>query len=274
MRRKIIIMYIIMLMIPISLQALEYEMKIEPAEYLQEDFLNRVQVRSGLRQGRALGLSDAEYQSDEHTELLLLFNSDPADEILRGEFAYQVVEKGVYVQNSQSYRGGASGMFLPGESLELNAEAGSMFAPGTIWGDFSMEFWIYPVELTSSEELFRWKGLSWLGDRPQIQEFTVRGEDGRLQWFFDHFFIKLSYNEEELPQLSYESVSLSSRREIVPRTWSHHILRYDSSRGLLEYLIDGRSEALAYLTDSGDEFADPFLPYIGDESDGRLQIGS
>ena len=286
--KNISIFSILIAILPLSLQAIEYELKIQPVEYLQERFLQGTQVRSGLWNGKAIGLSDDEYQQDEHTELLLPFNTNPNDEILRGGFAYKVARNEAYIQNSQWYRGESAGLFLPEKPLELAVGTKSLFAPGTVWNDFSMEFWIYPTELSGDEELFHWKGRSWIGERPQIQEFAVRGTDGRLQWDFSNFFIKLSYNVELLPegqnaplpdindgedlvQLSYESITLSSRREIVPRTWSHHLLRYDSSRGVLEYLINGVSEAVVHLTG---ESGDSFLPYIGDESDGLLRIGA
>ena len=263
----------IMLVLSLPLRAIEYEIEIDPVEYLQKEFLNGAQVRSGLWGKQAVGLAADEYQRDADTELLLAFNSSPTKEILQSDFAYKVIKNGVEIQNSQWYRGEYSGLFLPGQSLELDASQESLFAPAAVWNDFSMEFWIYPAEFSSGEELFQWKGRSWLDERPRVQQFTVRAEDGRLQWILDNFFIRLSYNDDEAVELNYESHTLSSRRELVPRTWSHHLLRYDSQRGVLEYLINGISEAIAHLTDSGRESGAPFLPHIGEESNGRLNIG-
>lgn len=257
----------------VSLHAREYELKIEPADYLLERFLNGAQLRAGLWNNQAVGLSDREYERDNQTELLLTFNDDPVGEILRGEFDYDVVGSEVYIQDAQWYRGGAAGLFLAGQPIELEAGAESFFAPGRVWNAFSMEFWIYPAELTGEEEIFYWQGLSWLGERPQIQEFIVQRDEGRLEWNLENFFINLAYNEELEPELNYRSVSLRSRRTIVPRTWSHHLLRYDSSRGVIEYLINGVSEAVVHLTNSGRESGDAFLPHIGEESDGGLRIG-
>ena len=59
---------------------------------------------------------------------------------------------------------------------------------------------------------------------------------------------------------------------ILPRTWSHHLIRYDADLGLLEYLVNGQLEALDYTTSLGKEGGDVFTPVIGDN--GRLSFGA
>jgi hypothetical protein len=61
---------------------------------------------------------------------------------------------------------------------------------------------------------------------------------------------------------------------MVPGDWHHHLLRYDSRIGLLEYLMDGVPEAVAYTTDSGRERGAVLLPSIGDAGPGQVKVGA
>jgi hypothetical protein len=76
--------------------------------------------------------------------------------------------------------------------------------------------------------------------------------------------------------------SLRATDPLVPRVWSHHLLRFDGDSGLLEYLADGVTEAALYLTSTGHETgargasgglrggAEVFSPSIGAASALRL----
>jgi hypothetical protein len=61
---------------------------------------------------------------------------------------------------------------------------------------------------------------------------------------------------------------------LVPRDWHHHLLRYDSRLGLLEYLVDGIPEGIIYTTDTGLERGAVLLPFIGDAGPGQVRVGS
>ena len=59
---------------------------------------------------------------------------------------------------------------------------------------------------------------------------------------------------------------------VLNRTWSHHLVRFDADLGLLEYLVDGKSESIVYTTPSGREGGDVYTPVIG--QDGNFVLGS
>jgi len=73
----------------------------------------------------------------------------------------------------------------------------------------------------------------------------------------------------ERPRLT---VTLESRVSIVPRRWSHHLIRYNSDTGLLEYLVDGKIENMTHTTASGREGGDVYTPLIN--RDGNFILGS
>jgi hypothetical protein len=257
--------------------AVEYQARISPAEHLMAGQSSGVQIVSGLWNQDALALADEEYHPEENTELLLNFNAAPLMELMDSRSPYAVNRSGIQIQNYERYRGSGSAMVLPGQGLELAAGLGSMFAPGNVWSDFSFEFWMYPAMFRDGEELFLWEGTAWVEDSPVSQRISISAERGRLSWIFDDFFISLTPRTEGPPQFQTSSVVLSSRTEIVPRTWSHHLLRYDSESGVLEYLINGRSEDVRYISSdrgavSGGEKGTPLLPYVGEQSPNRVHI--
>jgi hypothetical protein len=63
------------------------------------------------------------------------------------------------------------------------------------------------------------------------------------------------------------SISLPGRRNLVPGVWSHHRIRFDIDSGIAEYLVDGSSESLAYLTTSGTEAGSVYPAYFGAPAD-------
>jgi hypothetical protein len=78
-----------------------------------------------------------------------------------------------------------------------------------------------------------------------------------LQWTFGDFFCSSDQSDR---------ISLSLKGPpLLPRAWSHHLVRFDADLGLLEYLVDGRLEALEYATLSGREGGEVYTPVIGED---------
>jgi hypothetical protein len=90
-------------------------------------------------------------------------------------------------------------------------------------------------------------------------------QDRRLDWVFDNFFTG--------PTGQAGSIHFRGVTALVPRDWHHHLLRYDSRIGLLEYLVDGIPEAILYTTDSRREQGMILLPFAGDAGPGQVRIG-
>ncbi|MDR2767013.1 MAG: hypothetical protein LBB82_01665 [Treponema sp.] len=140
--------------------------------------------------------------------------------------------------------------------LVLRPGRNALFAPGRSAGDFSVEFWIYPNTLENGEQILAWKSFD-------NQRIYCEAQRNRLQWSFQEFFV--SPNGRKL------DISIESRSVIVPRVWSHHLVRYNAGTGLLEYLVNGRIENMAYTTASGREGGDVYTPLLS--RDGRFELG-
>jgi hypothetical protein len=147
--------------------------------------------------------------------------------------------------------------------LVLIPRNGALFAPGSYVRDFSIEFWLYPQNLETGAQV-----LSWYSSKPdgkngylnqRIQCVVTRN---RLQWTFHDFFFSPGFSAKGSQER--KSISLLGS-PLLNRTWSHHLIRFDADLGLLEYLVDGRLEALDYTTSSGREGGDVYTPIIGED---------
>ncbi|MDR2471228.1 MAG: fibronectin type III domain-containing protein [Treponema sp.] len=170
-----------------------------------------------------------------------------------------------------------TGETAPGDGVRAApSSAGALFAPGRSVRDFSLEFWVYPNTMENGEQILAWSAA----DNQRILCEAVRN---RLRWTFQHFF---SPPEELIPggragtdrngpgQARVRPrlhITLESRASLVPRTWSHHLIRYNAGTGLLEYLVNGKIENMAYTTGSGGEGGDVFTPRIN--RDGAFVLG-
>jgi len=205
--------------------------------------------------GPVIALNPAEYQPDDSTDLLVHFDGGaPRDETGR----WRLEAQGAFstVPAELAYMGsGAASFRAPDSQLSLLPDKSSIFGTKAISGDFSIEFWLYPANVESGEILLLWKGARRDGSRTTTQQVSVIFSRNRLIMAFSNFFAP--------PSGGPSQINLSSASLLVPRTWSHHLLRFDSSTGLLEYLMNGITEATAYATRTGKEGGEVFLPSVG-----------
>jgi hypothetical protein len=219
-----------------------------------------------------LALSGGAYTAESATELLLHFDS-PSSTDATG--AYTLAGDGPAISDSISAVGGASAAFTGGrQGVSLKAPAGSLFSVGAVWGDFTIEFWLYPATLSDGENLISWDG----SDRGPASSGSASSgpllgqslrcfiRDRKMVWDFRNLF--------RLPGAERIPVTLSGTRQLLPRTWHHHLLRFDSREGLLEYRLDGLPEAILHVTDTGRESGSIAVPALGSAFSGALVLGA
>jgi hypothetical protein len=130
--------------------------------------------------------------------------------------------------------------------------------------DFTIEFWLYPVNMENGEQIFSWTASRRAGGDTAFQRIQCAAGRNRLQWAFRDFFS--SPGGGRRINLSLES------SPVLPKTWSHHLVRFNADTGLLEYLMNGRLESAVHATVSGAEGGEVYTPVIGGDS--RLVLGS
>ncbi|MCL2127654.1 MAG: fibronectin type III domain-containing protein, partial [Treponema sp.] len=81
----------------------------------------------------------------------------------------------------------------------------------------------------------------------------------RLQWSFLNLFT----SPDGLKSMEITVPGVSA---VVPKTWSHHLIRFDSGTGMIEYLMNGKSESIEYATSTGHEGGEVYTPVTGEGS--------
>ncbi|MDR0496534.1 MAG: fibronectin type III domain-containing protein [Treponema sp.] len=150
------------------------------------------------------------------------------------------------------------------EPIVLKPRRTALFAPGSHIRDFSIEFWLFPQNTESGEQILFWSSSKSDGQGAYFyQRIQCITSKNRLQWTFVDFFFSPG-------ERARKTMSLMGT-PVIPRTWSHHLVRFDADLGLLEYLVDGKVEAMEYTTVSGREGGDVYTPVIGEDC--RLVLG-
>jgi hypothetical protein len=224
---------------------------------------NKVMLQKGKWGFLDLVLEYGEYQAQPQTDLLLHFNRQPVtDETGR----YRVDMQKSFVSSQLFKLGEGAAAFQGRGGCHVIPRGASLFSAGAVWNDFSIEFWAYPASLSQGETLISWHGLRVVGNELVPQRFECRVEDRRLVWIFDNFFVS--------PDNNTYSFTLKGYTKLLPRTWHHHLLRYNSGRGLLEYLVDGVPEGVIYTTSTFTSSGSLARPVLGEPDDAQLVIGN
>jgi hypothetical protein len=135
----------------------------------------------------------------------------------------------------------------------------AQFAPNSRIGDFSLEFWLYPINLENGEQILTWiSSLSAPEDQNRyvFQRIQCVASKNRLQWSFADFFASPDGN-------SHLGINITGTSAVVPKNWSHHLIRFDSTTGLLEYMVNGKTEAIEYVNSTGHEGGEVYTPIAG-----------
>ncbi|MBN1836715.1 MAG: hypothetical protein JW820_12745 [Spirochaetales bacterium] len=234
-----------------------------------EEFrLEHLEPRPGRWNTLDLVLPDNQYPPTAATDLLLHF--DTASSLSVGSVDrsghYRLTEARANLSARVTAMGeGAAAFSGPDRGLRLQGLPGALFAAGSLWGDFSIEFWLYPALLADGEQVLSWAGSGWKDGNAVPQRLACTVEDRRLRWSFDNLFAR--------PGGTPGGFSLQGLTPMIPRTWHHHLVRYDVTRGLLEYLVDGVPEAVIHTTESGGEQGSVFVPAVGEARSGELCLG-
>jgi hypothetical protein len=224
-----------------------------PARAVGTWFASGAALRRGFKGALDYVVADQVYASDPSVDLLLHFDA-PAESDETGNWALSA-GPAFTIDASRARLGDGAGSFRgPGSALTLSPRPSSVFYRNSSFRDFTIEFWLYPANADNGEVVLLWRSLRRVPAGVLPQQLSCVVSAGRLAWSFEGFFGTAN---------AASSIELRGRAPLVPRTWSHHLLRFDGDTGLVEYLIDGRPEAEAYATSTGREGGTVYEPAIG-----------
>lgn len=202
-------------------------------------------------------LASNSFDSDEFTDLLINFE-DSDNVITDGD--YQLVKNNLKISN-QTENGKAAGLSRNLGGLSILGQSGTFFGSEGLMGSFSIEFWLCPSIAENGETIINWESSKIENNKLVYQLLNATFDKGHLVWTLSNFFNFYVTKDGKT------DVSLKGSSKIIPDTWSYHALSYDSETGLLEYLVNGVTEDLIYITSSGREDGEVCLVLLGAKSE-------
>ena len=223
-----------------------------------DDAWNRLASVDGIvsvpgRQGFAdLRLEAFRHHPGPETELLIQFDELPLGDST-GRYAVRSADPELAPTIARTGRA-ALLVDSPDDVVIVEPVVPGLFASGTQWGSFTIDFWLYPARLADGDTYLSWGAREGAEFDFRDQRFAVRVEQGSIGVEFRNFFVR--------PDGTGVPVLLVSRARLIPRTWAHHAIRFSGETGLLEYLIDGRTVALTHVSETGRQDGSVFYPRI------------
>ncbi|MBQ9205472.1 MAG: fibronectin type III domain-containing protein [Treponema sp.] len=199
----------------------------------------------------ALELSTHSVVTDSSTDLLLTFDEEKKVRDATGHYS---VTQNNLVYTADSVKGGGAAMSRGiQKGVTLTGSSSALFGKSGFIGSFTIEFWLCPSLAENGETVLSWR--SSLNDdvRSEYQMISASFFNNHLEWTFNNIFIGFRNSE----------IHISGYNTIVPQKWSRHTISFDDETGLLEYLVDGRTESLAFITMSGHENGTVCYPVLG-----------
>ncbi|MBP5157491.1 MAG: fibronectin type III domain-containing protein [Treponema sp.] len=175
------------------------------------------------------------------TDLLIDFEGDDLEDRAGN---YRVVTNSIMASGGAKMGKGA-GLSRGNGGLRLSGGRGALFGTTGFTTSFIIEFWLNPAVAENGEKVFSWRSSKNVGNSPIYQMMSASFYKNHLEWTFTNVFEGYEKDDGEL--------SLSSYSTLIPDEWTHHAISYDVESGLLEYRINGRIEAMRYITSNGQE---------------------
>jgi len=256
--------YLITLIIILFSQAVLYG-QVSNIYLGEEDLWNDVQLTNltlidGKRGFLDITTSDNEYIPDKFSDMILPLN----DSMNHDKTGNYIIKNRISYLKSEETLGGGAAFFDGADPLMIEADDTAMFFPSTVWGDFSLEFRMLPATLKEGSTVFLWKGLHMKDQHLIPQEIRCTINNRRLVWDFENFFLN--------PDNTIDRISLSGDK-MIPGTWSHHMITFNSNTGLLEYKINNIPADNTYTTKTGNESKEFNIPIIGNQQSFPIELG-
>ncbi|MDR3301349.1 MAG: hypothetical protein LBT01_02295 [Spirochaetaceae bacterium] len=233
-----------------------------------------------LRPAPVLAISSARRERGDKLDLYLSFDEGDISRFKDGAGRYRLAANSdIHVAGPKWARRGAGAALFSGVStvsyhnrlkntapLVISpAHSSALLAPGRAIGDFSIEFFLFPNNVSGGEEIINWQATLKSSARNISQTIVCAIAKNRLAWTFDNFWVSPDNKNTK-------KIEFTSNSPLALKAWSHHLVRFDSQTGLLEYFVDGVPEAALYTSANGKEGGEVYTPVAGER--GALLIGS
>lgn len=186
------------------------------------------------------------------TDLLIDFEGSVPEDLVGN---YEVKDNAI-VRSPKAKMGSGAGLSRGTKGIRLSGGEGSLFGTSGIAGSFLIEFWLNPSIAENGERVFSWRSSRTVSNSPMYQMISAGFYKNHLEWDFTNVFNGYDADNGNIKIASYST--------IIPNVWTHHAISFDEDTGLLEYRINGRLEALKYVTSNGREVGGSvYMPILG-----------
>jgi hypothetical protein len=208
-------------------------------------------------------------------DLFLSFDEGRHDRFRDSAGNYQIITSPSLTAVDRRYARSGSGAVLfsgsessqKGNPLTVKAQGNSaLFAANKRIGDFSIEFWLNPQNMENGEQILLWisslpaqstPGMRSSSENHIYQRILCVASKNRLQWSFLGFFLSPDTKRSL-------DINITGQSAIVPKIWSHHLIRFDSVTGMIEYSVNGKVEAIDYASSTRREGGEVYTPVAGE----------
>ncbi|PIE98034.1 MAG: hypothetical protein CR988_05265 [Treponema sp.] len=222
-------------------------------------FSRNIEFESGRLGRLAVKLASPEVMVESSSDLYLNFDSESSAVMLNN---YSVKGHN-YIQGKSSEAKFGSGAALctphtDAPAMVLTPKQRAFFNGNELLSSFTIEFWICPKVTESGSVILQWRSSLVDKNRVFYQHIIVGILQNKMDWSFANIWQRENKGID---------VQLRSKSNIIPNQWSHHLLTYDANTGLIEYRMNGITEAVDYLTVSGKDGSQVLYAGMGRSSD-------
>ena len=194
---------------------------------------------------------------DDYTDLLIDFEN-PVNPISAG---YYDIEANNLKISNDSLLEKSAGLSRNIGGLSVIGQPGTFFGSEGLMGSFSLEFWLCPSLAENGEVIVNWESSKNVRGRLVYQLINCLFDGGKLNWTIANLFDSYSGPNGD------GEIHLKGSSTIIPDSWSYHALSYDCETGILEYLVNGITEDIIYITSNGREDGEVSLIVMGTPSE-------
>lgn len=202
----------------------------------------------------AIQLVTSTQESTDATDLLLTFDGKQ----IKDSTGHYTIKTNNLVYSPDAVKGrGAALSRGVHRGLSLEGGSSAIFGKPGLTGSFTIEFWMNPSIAENGETVISWRSSINSDGESKYQNISASFFNNHLRWEFNNIFSKYETDEIIMDGIS----------TLIPRKWTRHTLSFDDTSGLLEYCVDGRTEALKYITTSKHENGTVCYPVLGVKAD-------
>lgn len=199
-------------------------------------------------------LASNSFVGDENTDLLIDFEN-AVNPISNGN--YTIRSNNLKLSN-QTKMEKTAGLSRNIGGLSVFGQPGTFFGSEGLMGSFTIEFWLCPSLSENGEVIVNWESTKNVMGRLIYQMVNATFNKGHLEWTLTNLFDSFSTSAGPEGDIVLKGSSI-----IIPDTWSYHALSYDCETGLLEYIVNGITEDLRFVTSTGMEDGEVALVCLG-----------